>query len=131
MAAYGFIRNAEHKFLLVKRAPHDSHPGMWELPGGQVERNEDPEVAAQREVLEETGLEVAVIKPLATTTGVSSKGTKVIRLAYLCDMNDPKQQVVLSEEHSSYRWIDLAQKPDLHLSELVEHIFTEKDTLCL
>ena len=129
IAVYGFIRNRENKFLLVKRADHDTHPGMWELPGGAVELNEDPEQAALREVAEEAHLDVTVVKPLATTTGISSKGHQVIRIAYLCEMDNPMQEVVLSSEHSEFRWIDLTEKPPLHLSELVAHIFDEKETL--
>ena len=35
--------------------------GMWLPPGGHVERNELPDEAATREVLEETGLEVELV----------------------------------------------------------------------
>ncbi len=47
------IFNPENKkFLLIKH----KKTGMWLQPGGHIERNEDPEEAAHREVFEETGL---------------------------------------------------------------------------
>ncbi len=44
--------------ILVVRSTYMG-PG-WMLPGGRVERGETPQAAAERETLEETGLEVAV-----------------------------------------------------------------------
>ena len=45
--------------LLVRRAIQPGM-GLWSMPGGYVDRGEVVEEAAAREVLEETGLEVAV-----------------------------------------------------------------------
>ncbi len=45
--------------LLVQRAIEPGY-GKWTFPGGFVERGEVAEIAAEREVLEETGLEVEV-----------------------------------------------------------------------
>ena len=45
--------------LIVKRA-HDPRKGEWSLPGGRVELGESLVDATRREILEETGLEVAV-----------------------------------------------------------------------
>jgi 8-oxo-dGTP pyrophosphatase MutT (NUDIX family) len=38
-------------------------PNQWTVPGGRVEPGEAPEVAARREVLEETGLVVDALQP--------------------------------------------------------------------
>lgn len=44
--------------LLLRRAQKDRAYGKWILPGGHVDRGEVVPEAAQREVAEETGLEV-------------------------------------------------------------------------
>jgi ADP-ribose pyrophosphatase YjhB (NUDIX family) len=58
VAVVVFIRQGE-QVLFVKRAG-DPKKGFWVLPAGFMEWNEDPEAAARREVLEETGLEVRI-----------------------------------------------------------------------
>lgn len=45
------------KILLVRRSI-DPEQGKWTFPAGFVDAGEDPEVAARRECLEETGLEI-------------------------------------------------------------------------
>jgi 8-oxo-dGTP diphosphatase len=49
---------AEERVLLVRRLGSDE--GMWCIPCGHVEWNEDVRAAARRELREETGLDVAV-----------------------------------------------------------------------
>lgn len=48
----------EDKFLLIKRSTTDFSPGIYEMPGGAVDTGEKIEVAASRELFEETGIEV-------------------------------------------------------------------------
>ena len=43
-------------FLMIKRAARGSNPGQWALPGGMLEHGETPEMAALRELHEETGV---------------------------------------------------------------------------
>src|SRR6266568_1181610 len=52
------ILNTSQEVLLIKRSPKDNYSGVWEIPGGAVERGETLEQALAREVLEETGLKV-------------------------------------------------------------------------
>jgi len=57
-----FVRQAE-QVLLVLRA-NEPERGKWALPAGYVDRGEDPKSAAEREVLQETGLAVQVTRLL-------------------------------------------------------------------
>ena len=59
------VRDEAGRLLLVLRANEPSR-GLWSLPGGRVESGETAPVAAAREVLEETGLEVEVGELLLT-----------------------------------------------------------------
>ena len=52
-----FIRNADGELLLVRRGKEPAK-GTLDLPGGFVDMHETGEEAAQREIREETGLEV-------------------------------------------------------------------------
>lgn len=47
------------KVLLVRRGNEPGY-GLWSMPGGYMDRGEVVEEAAAREVLEETGLQVAI-----------------------------------------------------------------------
>ncbi len=59
LAAGAVVRDDDGRVLLVLRA-RDPSRGRWSIPGGRVEPGETLEQAAAREVLEETGLRVAV-----------------------------------------------------------------------
>ena len=50
----------DHQVLLLKQTEHASGRSYWQIPGGRIEPNETEEQCVQREMLEETGLEVQV-----------------------------------------------------------------------
>jgi 8-oxo-dGTP diphosphatase len=80
-------------------------PNGWlDLPGGRIDEGESDLVAAlQREVREETSLEVEVGPPFATWLG---RGGTVFLVAYRCRY--VSGEVVLSDEHAEYRWVSAA-----------------------
>ncbi|RMJ12746.1 hypothetical protein CDV36_007585 [Fusarium kuroshium] len=57
------VTNAQGQVLLLRRAPHDTWPLQWEIPGGCVD-DEDVNIvaAAVRELWEETGLRAEFVK---------------------------------------------------------------------
>ena len=52
------VQNPKGEILLIKRADDSS----WGMPGGWVEDNETPDEAVKRELFEETGLSIGVLK---------------------------------------------------------------------
>ncbi|MEK7788010.1 MAG: NUDIX domain-containing protein [Chloroflexota bacterium] len=56
------------KVLLTRRA-NTPRQGLWVTPGGFVDADEDPAVAAARECEEETGLKVEIVKLLDVVAG--------------------------------------------------------------
>lgn len=54
----GIVLNENGEILLGKRAATVDHGGMWCIPCGYVEYDEDVRAAVVREIFEETGLQV-------------------------------------------------------------------------
>ena len=52
------------RVLVARRAPGSHLGGLWEFPGGKIERGEEPGDAARRELEEETGLSAPALEPL-------------------------------------------------------------------
>lgn len=83
-------------FLLMQRADN----GRWELPGGLVEPGELLTDAVVRETMEETGVEVRVIRP----SGVyESPNHRVISFVFLCE--PVSGHPTLSDETVDVRWV--------------------------
>lgn len=54
----GIVFNKESEVLIALRPPHVVQPGIWEFPGGKVEKNETLENALIREFQEEIGITI-------------------------------------------------------------------------
>lgn len=104
----------ENNVLLLQRHPDSNNlGGYWELSGGGINPGEHPVVAGHRETFEETGQDVdmltlaAYILPDRLITS-GSHASKYIRTFGFVGLTS-SDTVVLSPEHSDYRWIN-AQK---------------------
>jgi 8-oxo-dGTP diphosphatase len=60
----GVVLNDRDELLLLRHRFRESH--AWELPGGFVERGETLDAALRRELQEETGFEVDIVRQIST-----------------------------------------------------------------
>lgn len=60
----GVIYDRCGRVLIDKRKPEGLLGGLWEFPGGKQEPGESLETALQREVREELGIRIQIIRPL-------------------------------------------------------------------
>jgi 8-oxo-dGTP diphosphatase len=88
--------------VLVARRPSESHlGGLFEFPGGKIERDESPEAAAARELVEETGLSTVHAEPL--TVFLHSYPGRTVRL-HVFLVRDSEGEVA-SPSGQSWEWV--------------------------
>jgi 8-oxo-dGTP diphosphatase len=93
-------------YLVVKRNDNDDlFPGAWEFPGGHLEDNENIFEGLKRELKEEIGYDL-VSKPIITNYSDSIKNNiHKIELDFIINVNKDDINVILSDEHSDYKWV--------------------------
>ena len=64
--AVGVIKNAQGEILIALRDRSAHQGGLWEFPGGKIERDETVEQALVRELKEELDINVEAASPLIT-----------------------------------------------------------------
>lgn len=102
----GVVANAHGEVLVVEHVFHPDCP--WGLPGGWLGWREAPHLAIARELKEETGLEIEVIRPLLVERGYSKTH---LDIAYFCIARS--ETITLSSELLSHRWVHPQQLPPL------------------
>lgn len=83
--AGALVRDDAGRLLLVLRA-HPPAAGSWSLPGGRIEPGESAEAACVREVAEETGLTVAVVRHVGQVERPAPSGDTYVIDDYACRM---------------------------------------------
>jgi 8-oxo-dGTP pyrophosphatase MutT (NUDIX family) len=101
----GVIVDDRGRALLVQRRDN----GHWEPPGGVLESGETIPDALQREVLEETGIKIALP---ATLTGVYKNMTRlIIAMVFRCEAIDG--DLTTGDETRALRWATRDEVADL------------------
>lgn len=117
------VLNSQNKFLVLLRSNKTDASGKWSLPGGALEDSEDAYVSIQREINEETGLQVSDIKPYYLRSYSTNENDNVLIIGYICTANS--ENVSVNWEHDSYRWVSKLEALQLELTDdgryFIEH----------
>lgn len=100
----GVIFNDKNEVLLVK---HTYRSRAWSLPGGFLQHKENPKQGLAREIFEETGFVVRVIRMVMTKTSQSGS----IDLSYFGELVSGTFQA--SSEVSHYKFVSPTKLPKL------------------
>ncbi len=111
--AGGCIFNENGEVLLQKRADCNK----WGFPGGAIELGETPEMAAKREVKEETGLDIEVNKLIGIYTDsdvVCANGDKVHSICIGYEMSVVGGELICDENETlELKYFSLDNMPKL------------------
>ncbi len=90
------VRNARQEVLLVRHQRRG-----WELPQGRVEEGEALRDGLHREVLEETGIEIAAAQPAVIWSKLSAPAAVIVCFTASYAAGQP----TASEETPEVRWV--------------------------
>jgi 8-oxo-dGTP diphosphatase len=107
------------KFLITKRAKGELK-GLWEFPGGKVEKDESNFAALEREIKEELNIEILPQKELQTFTHNYPFAEIHLNLIH-CDLPD-NQTITSDGSHTKYLWVTLAETRNKKFAPLDEKI---------
>lgn len=93
----------EGRFLMGRR--RGAHgPGTWSVPGGWIERGETPEVAAVREVREETGMVIGGARVVTATTTVHAEGLCSLTVWVVASWVSGEPTLIEPDKFVEHRW---------------------------
>ena len=109
--------------LMAQRPAHKHLGGKWEFPGGKVEPGETPEAALHRELDEELGCQVEIVRPLTPHTHAYASVT-VCLIPFVTRLLSTSGELE-NREHAALRWVPAAELAALDLPAADRPIIAE------
>lgn len=100
--------NVSQKAVIIRDkkcfiAELNKRPGVWDLPGGRIDKREDMLMAFKRELKEETGINnFKILASYDSDAWLSPSGVAVYGTASLIET---AEEIILSNEHVQGKWI--------------------------
>jgi len=131
-------RNEEDSFsvLIIQRASDDHWPLIHEFPRGKCDKGDKNKLheCLKREVKEETGLNIVIIKYIDKYEYIADEGKrKSTQYNYLCMMTNPDQKIKLSKEHQDYKWVSSMGEVELlvpsEMKKTISKVLNKKEQI--
>lgn len=117
------VQNPSKEILLFKRV---KYPFLWTIPAGHLDKGEDTQRAAARELYEETHINANKLQLVfeGEIRGDSCVGGADIHFwhAYTCHVEDGVEPVIEAEEGREWGWFALSELPELTMP--VSHLLS-------
>ncbi len=106
-----YVEKNKPLFLLLYKKPRKGYKEIYEFPKGNIEENEDPIVTTKREIKEETGLDINIIKGFKERISwVYRREGKSVYKEMICYLAESKtKNVKISKEHDAFEWLDFEE----------------------
>jgi len=130
------FREGNHciEILLIKRKK-DPYKDYWALPGGFLEIEETPEDGARRELKEETGLDIDVLKEAGTFGDIDRDPRgRTITIAFYTFINHRNRKIAAKTDAAEVKWFSIKELPEMafdHKEILKEGILKLKSHIML
>jgi 8-oxo-dGTP diphosphatase len=97
------LQNNNKEILIAKRKQGKSQGGLWEFPGGKVEKGERPEESLMRELIEEMSIEIEVDKYFAENIH-HYESISIRLIAFKGRITKGKIEL---KDHDEYAWVSI------------------------
>ena len=124
VVAVGAIVFDNDRVLLVRRGQPPSQD-LWAIPGGKVKLGESLQEAAEREILEETGITIRARQPVYTFDYIERDGSSRPRFHYvIIDLvaDFVGGEIRPGDDAADVRWVAAAELNDLSVSSKTVHL---------
>ena len=123
----GAVVEKDFEILLLERPKEDFMGGIYELPGGEVEKGESLDVTLYREINEETGLKIKSINKYLGHFDYTSQSGKITRqFNFVVSVEKPLN--IKLQEHVNFVWVNkdsLLQYPVTDSVKQILKVFEE------
>ena len=116
--AVGAVVFKDNKVLLVRRGKPPAE-NLWAIPGGRVEIGETLHEAAEREILEETGITIRALKPVYTFDVIDQDADGRARFHYvIVDLTADyvRGEPRAGDDANAARWVSADKLATLNVS---------------
>jgi mutator protein MutT len=109
------IVNNKNEVLLLKRGNKSrNNAGFWSQPGGRVDYGETVIEAIKREVREEVGVEIILLKFLCYSNQILKRQRQHwVTINYLAKITKGRPKIMEPQKHDDLQWFDLKKVPKL------------------